>query len=158
KAKAKWRTAIAQALRRVLSDDARPDLETIVRDASWILDIGRSVDYYDHHTHTVDIVLTADLHGFSQRDRAILAAAIDTEGNWRASSRAYKTMLDSDDLQTVEMAGLILALAEGIEPRTHADDDLHIRRQEGKRDIRIAIPLAAPWGPDELIARVQRVF
>ena len=156
--RASWRSAIARALLQLLVDDPATGLETTLRDAANLLDIGRSVDFYEKHAHTVDIILTADLAGFTQYDRAMVAAAIETAGDLRTTLRRYNGILDGMDLRNAERAGLLLALADGIEPRTHANDDLRLRRVEGRRDVSISVPLAAPWQPAALIARARRVF
>jgi exopolyphosphatase/guanosine-5'-triphosphate,3'-diphosphate pyrophosphatase len=156
--RAAWRTEIAAALQRVLVEDLDAVAGSALRDAALLLDIGRAVDFYDKHVHTVDIVLTAEIPGYSQADRALLAAIIEKAGEPRSNLRRYKPVLTSEAMEMAEQCGLILALADGIEPRTHADSNLLIRRQEDGDEVRISVPLAAPWSPGDLIRRVARVF
>src|SRR4030095_14471975 len=42
--------------------------------ATNLLDIGRSVDYYRRYQHTADMITEADLDGFSHRKLALLSA------------------------------------------------------------------------------------
>jgi exopolyphosphatase/guanosine-5'-triphosphate,3'-diphosphate pyrophosphatase len=156
--RAEWRVAIALALIRVLVEESGDDAIENIKHAATLIDIGRSIDFYDRHEHTCSIVLRADLPGFSQQQRALLAATIEKAGGSRTSSRRYRPLLSAADMRDVERAGVILALADGIEPRTHPTDKLAINRQDSRREITLSIPLAAPWHPEDLLRRAGRAF
>jgi len=52
--------------------------------AATVLDIGRSVDFFDRHQHVADIVLATELNGFSHHDVALLAAVLASAGTFVA--------------------------------------------------------------------------
>jgi exopolyphosphatase/guanosine-5'-triphosphate,3'-diphosphate pyrophosphatase len=156
--RAEWRVAIALALIRVLVEDNNDDAIENIKHAAKLIDIGRSIDFYNRHEHTCNIILRADLPGFSQRQRAQLAATVEKAGGSRTSSRRYRPLLSAAQMRDVERAGVILALADGIEPRTHPTDKLAINRLDSRREIILSIPLAAPWYPEDLLRRASRAF
>jgi exopolyphosphatase/guanosine-5'-triphosphate,3'-diphosphate pyrophosphatase len=156
--RAEWRVAIALALVGVLAEAADENAIENIRHAAELVDIGRSIDFYNRHEHTCTIILRADLPGFSQQQRALLAATVEKAGGSRTSSRRYRPLLSASQMSDVERAGVILALADGIEPRTHPTDKLAINRLDSRREIILSIPLAAPWYPEDLLRRASRIF
>ena len=56
--------------------------------AARILDIGRTVDFFDRHEHVADLVLATDLGGFSHRQVALLAATVRQAGDEDERARA----------------------------------------------------------------------
>jgi exopolyphosphatase/guanosine-5'-triphosphate,3'-diphosphate pyrophosphatase len=156
--RAEWRVTIAVALIRVLMEDADNGAIENIEHAAKLIDIGRSIDFYNRHEHTCTIILRADLPGFSQQQRAQLAATVEKAGGSRTSSRRYRPLLSAAQMRDVERAGVILALADGIEPRTHPTDQLAINRLDSRREIILSIPLAAPWYPEDLLRRATRAF
>src|SRR6185312_9186123 len=91
-------------------DEARERLET----ASTLLDIGRSVDYYRRHRHAADILIEADLVGFSHRELAFLAAVIRAAGDEASHWQTYRPLLEAKDGTVVGREGLLLELADEI--------------------------------------------
>jgi exopolyphosphatase/guanosine-5'-triphosphate,3'-diphosphate pyrophosphatase len=124
-----WEEGRAARRRRIaatLLDALLPHIDEELRDtldhAALILDVGRSVDYYQRWEHAAAIVVAADLRGFSHRRIALLAITVAGAGASRPNVRAYAPVLSSDDRRPVEQLSVILALADQIERRA-ADSD-----------------------------------
>ena len=65
-----------EALIAALDPELNGELREVLLYAAGLLDIGRSVDFYNRHEHTTSIVLAADLSGFAHRAIALLAAIV----------------------------------------------------------------------------------
>src|SRR5205807_1605038 len=74
------RAAFAEMLLDVLDPGVTSELRETLLHAATILDVGRSVDIYNLHEHTLDIVMAADLSGFSHRAIALLGALVRLTG------------------------------------------------------------------------------
>ena len=100
---------------------ARPgmagEVAEALRHAARILDIGRTVDFFDRHEHVADLVLATDLGGFSHRDVALLAATVRQAGDEEARPRSLAPLLTREDRGPVEQAAVLLALADEITER-----------------------------------------
>ena len=55
-----------------------------VRRAAGVLDIGRALDVTNRHAHVADIVLTAELTGFTHAELALLSAIVRRAGDRHA--------------------------------------------------------------------------
>ncbi|MCX6023481.1 MAG: Ppx/GppA family phosphatase, partial [Chloroflexi bacterium] len=62
---AQRRAALAAALTDALEPQAGVEWRDTLAQAAAVLDIGRSVDYYNRHDHTAQIIVAADLEGFT---------------------------------------------------------------------------------------------
>ncbi|MBD3163405.1 MAG: hypothetical protein GF346_13040, partial [Candidatus Eisenbacteria bacterium] len=73
---AERRVALVRILREALEPDARADLCEFLDHAAAILDVGKSIDYYQRHLHAARILTATDLSGFAHRGIAFLAAVV----------------------------------------------------------------------------------
>jgi exopolyphosphatase/guanosine-5'-triphosphate,3'-diphosphate pyrophosphatase len=155
---AERRATLAAALLERLAPDASADLRDALRAAARLLDIGRSVDFFDRHHHVADIVLETEMNGFSHHQIALISAVVRAAGDEDTDPARYAPLLGEDDWDAVERAALILALADDIEERcpreTSIDLDCRIR---GRHVVLTVAPLAG-WRARALGPRFERVF
>ena len=76
---------------------ASPELAEALLQAARILDIGRTVDFFDRHEHVADLVLATDLGGFSHRQVALLAAIVRRAGDEDVRPRSWRRSLGRED-------------------------------------------------------------
>ena len=74
------RAALAMELLRALDCGPPPSSREALTRPRRLLDIGRTVDFFDRHEHVADLVLATDLAGFSHRQVALLAAVVAGRG------------------------------------------------------------------------------
>ncbi|MBV8196204.1 MAG: Ppx/GppA family phosphatase [Candidatus Dormibacteraeota bacterium] len=155
--RARRRTRIALSLwdeMRPNGEDAREALEH----AATILDVGRSVDYYRRWEHAAEIVVSADLYGFSHRSIAMIAALIVRAGNRRTSLETYSTLADARERRNLGRGAVLLALADEVERRIPKGSAASVTQHTGKNGVVLVLPVPHDWVPVELAGRFQRVF
>jgi exopolyphosphatase/guanosine-5'-triphosphate,3'-diphosphate pyrophosphatase len=153
------RAGVALALLEGLEAKAPDEVRQALSFAARLLDIGRSVDYFDRHNHAADIVLDTELDGFSHRHIALISAVIRYARREEAfDAERYSPLLDSDDWRAVGRANVILALAEEMDARCPKSAPLRLRCRVSKTHARIDVPALAGWHPRGLGDRFERVF
>lgn len=155
---ARRRTELADALLGALA--VRPDREVreALGHAATILDIGRSIDFFDRHQHVAAIVLATDLNGFSHREVALLSAIVRSAGDEDTSPKSYAPLLGAEDRPAVTRAGVILALADDIEERCPRGVPVHLHCKVEKNEVRVDVPVLAGWRPRTIGRRFERTF
>jgi exopolyphosphatase / guanosine-5'-triphosphate,3'-diphosphate pyrophosphatase len=89
----------------------------MLQHAAWLVDAGRSIDFYRMHSHSAEMIRSSGLAGFSHRGVAILSSMVemaDIEG-W--DPRKCSPPLIDDDFDALERAGVILCLSDAMEQR-----------------------------------------
>jgi len=152
------REALALRLHRCLEGDGQPETAEALAHAARILDVGRSVDYFDRYEHAATIVLASELDGFSHREIALVAAVIRVARDPDADARALHPILKADDLPAVTRAGVILALADDIGERCPRGRPIALDCRSGAKETVITVPELAGWRPRMLGARFQDSF
>jgi exopolyphosphatase/guanosine-5'-triphosphate,3'-diphosphate pyrophosphatase len=155
--RASRRTAIALAL----WDEMRPngdETREVLEHAASILDIGRSVDYYRRWEHAAEIIVSADLHGFSHRAIAMMAALIVRAGNRRPGFDLYSSLIDGRDRRNIGRGAVLLALADEVERRIPKGAAVSVQLHRDGTDVVLVLPVPHDWAPAELSSRFQRVF
>lgn len=156
--RARRRVQIAHSVLDGLSDEVPDHGREMLGHSGWMLDIGRSIDFYERWEHTATIVASGDLQGFSHRDIAMVAAIIREAGGHLPSLRVYASLLDTTDRRFVERAGVILALADEIERRLPAGATGQASVTMRRRSVIVSAQLAHPWPAGEVGQRFQRVM
>ena len=102
--------------------------------AACVLDIGRSVDFFDRHEHAADIVLATELCGFSHREIALALRRPARGGRRGRAGRAARPAAAPEDREASSRAAVLLALADDIEERCPrgAALELDLRGAEGR--------------------------
>jgi exopolyphosphatase/guanosine-5'-triphosphate,3'-diphosphate pyrophosphatase len=129
-----------------------------LRHAARLLDIGRTVDFFDRHEHVADLVLATDLGGFSHRDVALLAATVRQAGDEEARSRSLAPILTRGDRGPVEQAAVLLALADEITERCAPGAAPTARYQVRGQNVTVVVPALASWGVRGLGERFRAAF
>jgi exopolyphosphatase/guanosine-5'-triphosphate,3'-diphosphate pyrophosphatase len=152
------RAAIADALYQGLEPLAAPELREALGYAATILDIGRSIDYFDRHEHVADIVLATDLLGFPHRQVALLSAVLRSAGEEGAELAQYEPLLDDEDRAPVDRAGTLLALADDIEARCPDGRPVAVRCRMTRRSAEVTVAGLLGWRPRRIGPRFARTF
>ena len=152
------RMAIGMRLLDALEPDAGLGERERFRTASTLLDVGRSVDYYRRHRHAADILIEADLVGFTHRELALLAAVIRSAGDESSRWQSYRPLLDAQDAPTVAREGCILQLADEIEHRLAREETDSVRCEVEGKNVVLSAPVLDPWRRERLQGRFSNAF
>jgi exopolyphosphatase/guanosine-5'-triphosphate,3'-diphosphate pyrophosphatase len=152
------RLAVAAQLGAALLAGSAPELAEAAEHAACVLDIGRSVDFFDRHQHAADIVLATELDGFSHREVALLSAVLRAARDEDADLRPLAPILKGEDREGIEQAALVVALADDIEERCPRGAAIEVKCVVLKGDVRLEVPALAGWRPRGLGERFQRTF
>ncbi|HEX6739784.1 MAG TPA: hypothetical protein VF310_16005, partial [Vicinamibacteria bacterium] len=149
---------VAAGLRRGLDPRSRAEMGEALDHACRVLDIGRSVDFFERHEHAADIVLATELDGFSHRQIALLAAVLRRAGDEKADPRSLSPLVKGDDTEAVERAAVLLVLADDIEERSPSHRPLEVRCEVRKGVATVRVRGLLGWRPRQLGARFERAF
>jgi exopolyphosphatase / guanosine-5'-triphosphate,3'-diphosphate pyrophosphatase len=153
--------ALAGGLLRALAD-ARPVREALRHEpgAAWLLeasavlhDIGTLVGYAKHHKHSRDMILAADLQGFTRREQLIVAnvARYHRRIGPRASHHLFAALSAKDQHLVLVLSG-VLRVADGLD-RSHESLVKGVSVQMKKGALTI---VATPREAGEDLARERR--
>ena len=123
-----------------------------------ILDIGRTVDFFDRHEHVADLLLATDLGGFSHRQVALLAAVVRQAGDEEDRPRSLAPLVTREDRETVEQAAVLLTVADEITERCAPGASTAVRCRAGRGEVAVAVPALASWGVRGLDERFRAAF
>jgi exopolyphosphatase/guanosine-5'-triphosphate,3'-diphosphate pyrophosphatase len=156
--RAERRNAIATQLLDALEPEADGVARERLETASTLLDVGRSVDYYRRHRHAADILIEADLVGFTHRELGLLAAVIRSAGNESSRWQAYRPLLGPADGPRVAREGLLLELADEIEHRMAPGEAHAIGCDVNGKNVVLRAPIRDPWRQERLQRRFSNAF
>ena len=156
--RARRRARMARALWDVMLPDADPDVCEALEHAATMLDVGRSVDYYRRWDHAAEIVVSADLHGFTHRSIALIAALIVRAGKGRAGLDPYSALCSASDRRVLNRAAVLLALADEVERRMPRGTPVAVEREDARKNVVLTLPVPHEWMPADLQSRFARVF
>jgi exopolyphosphatase / guanosine-5'-triphosphate,3'-diphosphate pyrophosphatase len=158
RSRAERRKRLAGVLLKALDPRASAEMREVLEHAATVLDIGRSVGFFDRHEHAADVVVATDLEGFSHRAIALLSAVILAAGGENLKTKSYAPLLDRDDREPVRRAGVVLALADDIEERCLPGGPLEIACEVTRIAARIRVPVLLGWRPRALDQRFEEAF
>ena len=150
------RESVAATLYRAIEPRGPVILNAAVRHAAGVLDIGRAVDIVNRHRHVADILLTAELTGFTHAELALLCAVVRRAGDRHADIRSLAA-IGGIGAKFVERAAIILCLADEIEARCPPGQPIAIR-SEINRNVTLSIPVLPSWLEQGLEKRFERAF
>jgi exopolyphosphatase/guanosine-5'-triphosphate,3'-diphosphate pyrophosphatase len=156
--RAHQRVSAAQQLVAVLAPELPDAFQTALSQAAFLLDIGRSVDYYNRLSHSAAIVLLADLDGFTHREIALLAAVIREADKRQSDFGPYAPLLSNDDGPAIVRCGAILALADEIERRVPGEEPIELRIEADSESVRLNVPAFSGYEREKLVDRFGRAF
>jgi exopolyphosphatase/pppGpp-phosphohydrolase len=152
------RAGVVDALFQALEQDENGSLREMLGHAATLLDIGRSIDFFERYEHVADIVMSTDLLGFSHREVCLLSAIVRSAGDESASVVRYEPLLDKHDRRAVERAATLLALSDEIEQRCTVGSPPTIDVQLTKREARLFVPGLVGWRPRRIGPRFEQAF
>jgi exopolyphosphatase / guanosine-5'-triphosphate,3'-diphosphate pyrophosphatase len=152
------RAKVAAALHKGLDPRGGPEMAEALDHACRVLDIGRSVDFFERHEHAADIVLATELDGFSHRQIALLAAVLRRAGDEKADPRRLAPLVKGDDVESIERAAVLLVLADDIEERCPRRRPIEVRCEIRKREATVRVRGLLGWRPRQLGTRFERTF
>lgn len=157
-AAAERRARVADVLLTALDPGASPEMSEALRHAAVLLDIGRSMDFFDRHRHAADIVRAAEMDGFSHRDVALLAAILLAARPRELDLDEFAPLLAKPDRKTVARAGMLLALADDIEERCPPRRAITVRVSRDARRVRVSVLEMLAWRSRGMDDRFGSVF
>jgi exopolyphosphatase/guanosine-5'-triphosphate,3'-diphosphate pyrophosphatase len=86
--------------------------------ASLLHDAGMHIDYYNHHQHGYYLLLNSAMHGFSHREKVLLALLVGMhriDSDVKTDLKQYAGILDTEDLMNVNRIAVFLKLAEQLD-------------------------------------------
>ena len=125
--------------------------------AAHVLDIGRSLDVMNRHEHVADILLSTELNGFAHGELALMSAIVRRAGDRHADLLSLGFSGDALELEPVDRAAIILALADEIEARCPHGARIAVHCQIG-RNVTLSVPLLPSWLVKDLDKRFERAF
>ena len=152
------REALAAALHAALDPGATGEMGEVLLQGARILDIGRTVDFFDRHEHVADLLLATDLGGFSHRQVALLAAVVRQAGDEDARPRSLAPLVTREDRGAVERAAVLLTLADEITERCPPGSAPTLRCRVRGREAAVTVPALASWGVRRLAERFESAF
>jgi exopolyphosphatase / guanosine-5'-triphosphate,3'-diphosphate pyrophosphatase len=158
KGQAERRVALATGLLRALEPRANAEMREALQGAATVLDIGRSVGFFDRHEHAANVVLATDLDGFSHRSVALLSAITLAAGGEDMKPKSYAPLLTRDDREPVHKAGVILALADDLEERCLPGMPLELTCDVSRSAAKLRVPALLGWRPRALDHRFEDAF
>ncbi len=144
--RARRRVALAAALQEALDPGATDEMAEALRQGARILDIGRTVDFFDRHEHVADLLLATDLGGFSHRQVALLAAVVRQAGDEDARPRSLAPLVTRQDREAIEQTAVLLSLADEITARCPPGSSPALRCRKRRGEAVVAVPALASWG------------
>jgi exopolyphosphatase/guanosine-5'-triphosphate,3'-diphosphate pyrophosphatase len=123
-----------------------------------VLDVGRTLDFFDRHEHVADMLLATDLDGFTHEEIARTSALIRIAGNRHADPVASGADLSSADRTALNRAAVLLVLADEIERRCPQGRPIALSCQTGKDVVRVSVRRLHAWRPRDLARRFERTF
>ena len=146
----------ANLARRLLHDD--PEVAAVLAHAATVLDVGRSIEFFDRHHHVADIVVATEMNGFSHREIALLAAILRSAGTGSEDLEEYRPLVKQRDHRAVSQAGVLLSLADEIDERIAPARDARMTlRVESSRVVARVQGLIA-WRERGTVKRFKRAF
>jgi exopolyphosphatase/guanosine-5'-triphosphate,3'-diphosphate pyrophosphatase len=156
-ARAERRAALAARLSAALEPDLAPEWQELLQTAALLLDIGRSIDYYNRFTHTASIVVQAHLGGFSHRELAQLAVLI-REAEKGKPLGPEVALLEGDEAGTISRLALLLALADEFERHRFDACAAEPLIEVGDQAVQLASPPLTDAKVAEFGERFQRLY
>ncbi len=152
------RAALAAALQKGLEPGTPDEIQEALRHAARLLDVGRSVDFFDRHEHVADMVLATDMAGFSHRDLALLSSVLRHAGDEDTPAKRLSPLVGADDIPAIERAAVVLRVADDIEERCPPGQPLTLECRRGPHEVTVVVPQLVAWRPRKIAPRFERAF
>jgi exopolyphosphatase/guanosine-5'-triphosphate,3'-diphosphate pyrophosphatase len=140
-----------------------PAMRRILEAAALLHDVGHAVSVHAHHKHTYYLVANADLPGFSDHERELVAlVARYHRRSAPTRDRADLEALSAGELGAVRKLTAILRVADALD-RSHHQPVRRLATSTRDRTVRIAITARGPldlelWDAEREAPLFRRVF
>jgi len=156
-AAAERRTGLAADLIQALDPSTPSRQREMLMHAATLLDIGRAIDYYDRFEHAANIVIAADLAGFSHADLGALTAIL-RQADDDTRLGPYGRLVPDDDRPAVLRAATALALADELNRRIPPGAPSPISCNWMRGGFEVVAPVPSGWRPRGVAHRFRTVF
>ncbi len=143
---------------------AGPAARELLKAAAILHDVGYFINYSRHHKHSYHLIVHSDLHGFTHRERQIIAnvARYHRRSEPKLARHPSFAALDKVDRQLVRALSGILRIADGLD-RTHTQSVEGIRLRVVGREALLYVqaaelPEVDIWGAERKSGLFQRCF
>ncbi|HVF07473.1 MAG TPA: Ppx/GppA phosphatase family protein [Actinomycetota bacterium] len=154
---AERRTSLAAELLAELDPTAPGRLREMLAHAATLLDIGRAIDYYDRFQHAANIVVAADLAGFSHADLGVLTAIL-RQADDDTRLGPYARLVPDGDRPAVVRAATVLTLADELNRRIAPGASAPISGNWMSKGFELVAPVPGGWRPRGVARRFRTVF
>jgi len=152
------RAQLAVALFDVLMPDADPVLREALDHAAQVIDVGATIDVYNRHARAADVVVDADLQGFSHRMLVAVASLLLLAERAGTSLKQFRPIVDSLPADELAAAATVLDLADEVErrspPTTLGEPTVVVRDDT----VEVHAPVSRWWRGEESAARFHETF
>lgn len=155
---ARRRARTALALWDALAPRGDARLREALEHAAQVIDVGATIDVYNRHERSSEVVLESDLQGFSHALLAATSAILRLAERPGTSLKPYRPLIDGFAVDGLEAAGTVLALADEIERRWPNGDDREASVTVAEGVVRVIAPVSPWWRSDGIVDRVRRAF
>ena len=155
---ASQRVSVVTALGDALGVRADREMGAALARAALLVDIGRSIDFFDRHEHAANVIRATEMFGFSHREIALTAAVVAAAADEDDSGQGLEPLVRREDRAAVVSAGTILALADDIVERCPPDRDVTLTVSAAREACVVTVPALAGWRSRKIDARFERVF
>jgi exopolyphosphatase/guanosine-5'-triphosphate,3'-diphosphate pyrophosphatase len=151
------RAAIAARLHESLEPSASVSVREMLEHAATLVDVGRAIDYYDRFAHAAQIVVAADVGGFTRADLAALATILRSADDDQREG-PYARLIDESERATVERSASVLALADELHRRIPREVPPTVACRWTPRAFEVVAPVPAGWRARRVADRFESAF
>jgi exopolyphosphatase/guanosine-5'-triphosphate,3'-diphosphate pyrophosphatase len=154
---AERRTGLAVELIAALDPSMPQRLREMLSHAATLLDIGRAIDYYARFEHAANIVIAADLAGFSHADLGALSAIL-RQADDDTRLGPFGRLVPEHDRPAVLRAATALTLADELNRRIAPGAPAPISCSLMRAGFEVVAPVPPGWRPRGAAERIRSVF
>ncbi|CAN5677986.1 Ppx/GppA phosphatase family protein [soil metagenome] len=154
---AERRAGLAADLMAALDPRAPLRLREMLAHAATLLDVGRAIDYYDRFEHAANIVVAADLAGFSHADLGAITAIL-RQADDDTRLGPFGRLVPDDDRPTVLRAATALTIADELNRRIPPGAPAPISCNWMRGGFEVVAPVPSGWHPRGVARRFRSVF
>ena len=148
--------ALSVALHGALNAEA--DTLDVLQDATALIELGGSLDFYNRGSRASEIVLAAGMPGFSHREVARIAAVLRLTEREDAALGSLRPLVRAEEHLALRRCAAILVLADAILRRTSPDRVGEIEVTSTGDTLLISVPVWPRRTADAPTARVRAQF
>lgn len=155
---ARRRAAIASKLLDALLPRVLADIRMALEQAAFLLDIGRSIDFFDRYKHAASMVLNTELEGFSHRNILLLSAIIANAHDEDAGLPGHVPFWKNIEQSDIKRAAILLRVADGMLQHSPRRVSTVFACHVGRKEVEIVGQGFDGWTPRGIESRFERLF